>query len=147
MTSGPSVTPADRQYMAVALRLARRGIGRTADNPSVGCVLVRDGAIVARARTSDGGRPHAEANALTQAGEAARGATAYVTLEPCAHWGRTPPCSKALIDAGVARVVVAVHDPDPRVDGGGLAMLRDAGVEVVIGVETEAAEAGLAGYQ
>ena len=141
-----TITAADRAFMAVALRLARRGLGRTAENPSVGCVLVRDGEIVARARTSDGGRPHAEANALAMAGEAARGATAYVTLEPCAHWGRTPPCSNALIEAGVARVVVAVEDPDPRVDGGGLAMLRAAGIAVVTGVETAAAEAGLAGY-
>jgi diaminohydroxyphosphoribosylaminopyrimidine deaminase/5-amino-6-(5-phosphoribosylamino)uracil reductase len=146
MTSASSITAADRRFMAVALRLARRGLGRTAENPSVGCVLVRDGVIVARARTSDGGRPHAEANALAMAGAAARGATAYVTLEPCAHWGRTPPCSQALIDAGVARVVVAVTDPDPRVDGGGLAMLRAAGIEVVTGVETAAAEADLAGY-
>ncbi|WPZ33277.1 bifunctional diaminohydroxyphosphoribosylaminopyrimidine deaminase/5-amino-6-(5-phosphoribosylamino)uracil reductase RibD [Thalassobaculum sp. OXR-137] len=146
MTTDPSIAAADRAFMAVALRLARRGTGRTADNPSVGCVLVRDGRIVARARTSDGGRPHAEANALALAGEAARGATAYVTLEPCAHWGRTPPCSKALIEAGIARVVVAVEDPDPRVDGGGLAMLRAAGIEVVTGVETAAAESVLAGY-
>jgi diaminohydroxyphosphoribosylaminopyrimidine deaminase/5-amino-6-(5-phosphoribosylamino)uracil reductase len=133
MTSDTSITAADRAFMAVALRLARRGVGRTADNPSVGCVLVRDGRVVARARTSDGGRPHAEANALSLAGAAARGATAYVTLEPCAHWGRTPPCAQALIEAGIARVVVAVADPDPRVDGGGLAMLRDAGIAVAAG--------------
>lgn len=146
MTSASSITAADRAFMAVALRLARRGIGRTADNPSVGCVLVRDGRIVGRARTSDGGRPHAEANALERAGPAARGATAYVTLEPCAHWGRTPPCSQALIDAGVARVVVAVEDPDPRVDGGGLAMLRAAGIDVVSGVERAAGETVHADY-
>lgn len=146
MTSASSITETDRRFMAVALRLARRGIGRTADNPSVGCVLVRDGEIVARARTADGGRPHAEANALALAGAAARGTTAYVTLEPCAHWGRTPPCSQALIDAGLARVVVAAEDPDPRVDGGGFAMLRAAGIEVVTGVCTAEAEAGLAGY-
>lgn len=140
------ITAADRAFMAVALRLARRGLGRTADNPSVGCVLVKDGEIVARARTADGGRPHAEAAAVERAGAAARGATAYVTLEPCAHWGRTPPCCDALIAAKVARVVVAVEDPDPRVDGGGFAMLRAAGIEVVTGVETAAGEAVLAGY-
>lgn len=146
MTSASSITETDRRFMAVALRLARRGMGRTADNPSVGCVLVRDGEIVASARTSDGGRPHAEANALARAGAAARGTTAYVTLEPCAHWGRTPPCSQALIDAGVARVVVAVDDPDPRVAGGGLAMLRAAGIEVVTGVARDMGEALHADY-
>jgi len=136
----------DRAFMAVAIRLARRGLGRTAENPSVGCVLVRDGAVLARARTADGGRPHAETRALDLAGPAARGATAYVTLEPCAHWGRTPPCAEALVAAGVSRVVVALADPDPRVDGGGLAILRGAGIEVVTGVLAEAATDALAGY-
>lgn len=136
----------DRAFMAVALRLARRGVGRTAENPSVGCVLVQGGDIVAAARTADGGRPHAEARALALAGERASGATAYVTLEPCAHWGRTPPCAEALIEAGVARVVVALEDPDPRVDGGGIAMLRQAGIDVVIGVDRRGAEAVLSGY-
>ncbi|MDF1790642.1 MAG: bifunctional diaminohydroxyphosphoribosylaminopyrimidine deaminase/5-amino-6-(5-phosphoribosylamino)uracil reductase RibD [Thalassobaculaceae bacterium] len=146
MTSESPISAADRAFMAVALRLARRGRGRTADNPSVGCVLVSNGEVIAQARTSDGGRPHAEANALERAGSAARGATAYVTLEPCAHWGRTPPCSQALVEAGIARVVVAVEDPDPRVDGGGLAMMRTAGIEVVTGVERAAGEAVHADY-
>lgn len=146
MASGRDVRADDRLFMALALRLARRGLGRTAENPSVGCVLVRDGEILARARTADGGRPHAEALALERAGAAARGATAYVTLEPCAHWGRTPPCANALVEAGVARVVVALEDPDPRVDGGGFAILRAAGIEVESGVEKAAAEEVLSGY-
>lgn len=146
MTSAHASATADRSFMTVALRLARRGIGRTGENPSVGCVLVRDGEIVAAARTADGGRPHAEAQALAVAGDRARGATAYVTLEPCAHWGRTPPCAEGLIQAGIARVVVAVEDPDPRVDGGGLAMLRKAGIEVLTDVDRVAAEAVLSGY-
>lgn len=145
-TDPVSSDAADRDFMTVALRLGRRGLGRTAENPAVGCLLVRDGEIVARARTADGGRPHAEARALELAGERARGATAYVTLEPCAHWGRTPPCADALIQAGVVRVVVALEDPDPRVDGGGLARLRAAGVEVVAGVGSEEAERDLAGF-
>lgn len=146
MASDRVSSATDRAFMAVALRLARRGLGRTAENPSVGCVLVKRGEIVARARTADGGRPHAEALALERAGAAARGATAYVTLEPCAHWGQTPPCAKSLIEAGVARVVVALEDPDPRVDGGGLEMLRAAGIETSVGVERMAAAAVLAGY-
>lgn len=121
-------------YMNVAIGLARRGLGDTAPNPSVGCVIVRDGHVVGRGRTAPGGRPHAETEALAIAGETARGATAYVTLEPCAHHGRTPPCALALIEAGVARVVIAARDPDPRVDGAGIAMLREAGIEVVEGV-------------
>jgi diaminohydroxyphosphoribosylaminopyrimidine deaminase/5-amino-6-(5-phosphoribosylamino)uracil reductase len=123
-----------------ALTLAARGLGRVAPNPAVGCVIVKDGHVVGRGWTQPGGRPHAEVVALGQAGEAARGATAYVTLEPCAHLGQTPPCAEALIKAGVARVVAAVEDPDPRVKGGGFKMLRDAGIEVVTGVlEKEAA--------
>ncbi len=118
-----------------ALRLAARGLGRVAPNPAVGCVIVSpDGRVVGRGWTQDGGRPHAEAMALTQAGEVARGATAYVTLEPCAHSGKTPPCADALIAAGIARVVAAVEDPDPRVKGRGFANLRAAGIEVVTGV-------------
>jgi diaminohydroxyphosphoribosylaminopyrimidine deaminase/5-amino-6-(5-phosphoribosylamino)uracil reductase len=125
-----------------ALTLAARGLGRVAPNPAVGCVIVSpEGRIVGRGWTQDGGRPHAEAMALAQAGEAARGATAYVTLEPCAHFGKTPPCADALVDAGVARVVAAVEDPDPRVKGQGFAKLRVAGIEVVTGVsEKEATE-------
>ncbi len=125
--------------MALALSLGRRGLGNTWPNPAVGCVIVRDGRIVGRGWTAPGGRPHAERAALAQAGAAARGADVYVTLEPCAHQGQTPPCAQALIDAGVARVVVAVGDSDARVAGRGLAMLRDAGIRVETGVlETEA---------
>ncbi len=132
---------ADLHHMRHALRLAERSLGETAPNPAVGCVIVKDGIIVGRGRTAKGGRPHAETAALAEAGEAARGATVYVTLEPCAHFGKTPPCADALVAAGVRRVVVAVGDPDPRVNGGGIARLRAAGIEVVIGVcEPEAAE-------
>lgn len=114
--------------MTHALRLAARGLGRTWPNPAVGCVIVQQGVIVGRGWTQPGGRPHAEVMALRQAGEAARGATAYVTLEPCAHHGKTGPCAEALIAAGVARVVSALQDPDPRVSGKGHAMLRAAGI-------------------
>lgn len=120
----------DHSFLAHATRLAQRGLGHTWPNPTVGCVLVKDGAIIGAARTEDGGRPHAEALALAQAGEAARGATAYVTLEPCAHHGKTPPCAEALIRAGIARVVMGAIDPDPRVSGKGIAMLEAAGIEV-----------------
>ncbi|MBV8867826.1 MAG: bifunctional diaminohydroxyphosphoribosylaminopyrimidine deaminase/5-amino-6-(5-phosphoribosylamino)uracil reductase RibD [Acetobacteraceae bacterium] len=133
--------PADVAHMRAALALARRGLGVTWPNPSVGCVIVRDGRVVGRASTAPGGRPHAETAALAHAGGSARGATAYVTLEPCCHWGRTPPCTGALVDAGVARVVLGVRDPDSRVDGQGIAALRARGIEVVEGVlEDEAAE-------
>ena len=122
------------------MRLARRGLGNVWPNPAVGCVIVRGGRIVGRGWTQPGGRPHAERMALDQAGEAARGATAYVTLEPCAHHGRTPPCAEALIAAGVARVVSALTDPDKRVAGRGHAMLLAAGIVVDEGVRaTEAA--------
>lgn len=117
--------------MAHALRIAARGLGRTWPNPAVGCVLVKAGVVLGRGWTQPGGRPHAEVMALAQAGDAARGATAYVTLEPCAHHGKTPPCAEALIAAGVARVVSALQDPDPRVSGKGHAILRAAGIEVV----------------
>lgn len=139
-------TADDRRWMALALRLARMSVGDTAENPPVGCVLVRDGRLVGRGRTAAGGRPHAEAVALAQAGPAARGATAYVTLEPCAHHGRTPPCAEALAAAGVARVVVALGDPDPRVDGGGIAILRRAGIAVEVGVGAEAAAGPNGGF-
>lgn len=124
----------DREHMRTALALGRRGLGGTWPNPSVGCVLVRDGRVVGRGTTAPGGRPHAEPVALTHAGDLTRGATAYVTLEPCSHHGLTPPCAAALVAAGVARVVVACGDPDPRVDGAGIAMLRAAGVDVAVGV-------------
>ena len=132
--------------MRAALALARRGLGNTWPNPAVGCVLVRDGRVVGRGTTAPGGRPHAETVALAQAGGLAHGATAYVTLEPCSHHGRTPPCADALIAAGVARVVVACGDPDPRVDGCGVAMLRAAGIEVAIGLMAKEAEALQAGF-
>lgn len=126
-------------HMRTALALAARGLGNTWPNPAVGCVLVRDGLVVGRGWTQPGGRPHAEAEALARAGDRACGATAYVTLEPCSHHGKTPPCAGALIKAGVARVVVACGDSDPRVAGRGIAMLRAAGITVAEGVcEAEA---------
>ncbi len=136
----------DQEHMHAATALARRGLGSTWPNPSVGCVLVRDGRVVGRGVTAVGGRPHAETVALAMAGETARGATAYVTLEPCSHHGVTPPCADALIAAGVVRVVVACGDPDPRVDGRGLARLRDAGIAVQTGVLASEAAEGLAGF-
>ena len=120
--------------MDAALAWARSGVGLTAPNPSVGCVLVKDGKVIGAARTADGGRPHAETQALAMAGDAAHSATAYVTLEPCAHTGVTGPCADALIAAGIARCVVALVDPDPRVDGGGIARLQRAGVLVETGL-------------
>lgn len=132
-------TEADRRHMAAALSLAARGLGAVWPNPSVGCVIVRDGQVVGRGRTGAGGRPHGETEALRQAGEAARGATAYVTLEPCNHHGKTPPCTEALMAAGLARVVIACQDPDPRVLGTGIARLRGAGMAVDVGLlEAEA---------
>lgn len=136
----------DTHMMRVALSLAQRGLGQTAPNPAVGCVIASGGTIVGRGWTQPGGRPHAEVVALTQAGDAAREATAYVTLEPCAHFGQTPPCAHALIDAGVARVVVATGDPDPRVAGKGISMLRDAGVMVETGLLKAEADAANAGF-
>ncbi len=125
--------------MRHALALARRGLANVWPNPAVGCVLLRDGAVVGRGWTQPGGRPHAEVMALAQAGAAARGATAYVTLEPCAHHGKTPPCAEALVRAGIARVVTALTDPDPRVAGRGHAILRAAGIDVTEGIcEAEA---------
>ena len=133
--------------MAAALALAERGRGRTSPNPNVGCVIVSEGRVAGRGWTQPGGRPHAEAMALAEAGESARGATVYVTLEPCAHpSSRGPACADLLVEAGVACVVVAVGDPDPRTDGGGLARLRDAGIAVVEGVEAAAARRSMAGF-
>lgn len=132
--------------MARAIEVSRQHTGLTDTNPSVGCVLVKDGEIIAEAVTSIGGRPHAERNALAIAGEAARGATAYVTLEPCSHYGKTPPCANALVDAGLARVVVAVDDPDERVSGRGYQILRDAGITVETGLLREEGTRALAGY-
>lgn len=132
--------------MAHALRLAARGLGNTWPNPAVGCVIVKDGLIVGRGWTQPGGRPHAEVRALLQAGDAAGEATAYVTLEPCAHHGHTPPCAEALIAAQVARVVTALTDPDTRVSGKGHAMLRAAGIAVTEGVLTPEATRLNAGF-
>ncbi|WP_425228667.1 bifunctional diaminohydroxyphosphoribosylaminopyrimidine deaminase/5-amino-6-(5-phosphoribosylamino)uracil reductase RibD [Sphingomonas sp.] len=133
--------------MAAALGLAERGRGRTCPNPPVGCVLVKDGRVVGRGWTQPGGRPHAEAIALDQAREAARGATAYVTLEPCAHASpRGPACAGLLAEAGVARVVAALRDPDPRTDGTGLARLQAAGVTVTAGISASAARRSMTGW-
>ena len=132
--------------MRAALTLAARGLGRVAPNPAVGCVIVKDGRVVGRGWTQPGGRPHAETEALKQAGKAAAGATVYVTLEPCAHHGRTPPCAEALVAARVARVVVALEDPDTRVAGRGLEILRQAGIATEIGLCRAQAERLNAGF-
>ena len=135
----------DQRYMALALSLGARGLGRTWPNPAVGCIVVKDDRIVGRGWTQPGGRPHAETEAIRQAGTKTHGATVYVTLEPCAHTGKTPPCADALIAAGVSRVVVAFSDPDPRVSGKGISMLEAAGIEVSVGllkIEAIAANAG-----
>lgn len=131
---------ADTRFMALALSLGARGLGRVWPNPAVGCVLVKDGGIVGRGATAPGGRPHAERVALDQAGSAAKGATAYVSLEPCAHHGETPPCAEALVEAGVARVVTACEDPDARTAGQGHAVLRAAGIAVETGLLSAEAE-------
>lgn len=131
--------------MAEALDLAEQGLGRVWPNPSVGCVLVRDGVIIGRGATQPGGRPHAEVVALEAAGDA-RGATAYVSLEPCAHYGRTPPCADALVRAGIERCVVALLDPDPRVDGKGISRLQEAGIATEIGLGEARARAQNEGF-
>ena len=136
----------DRRWMAHALSLGRRGQGRVWPNPAVGCVIVQGNRVVGRGWTQPGGRPHAETEALAQAGAQARGATVYVTLEPCVHHGKTPPCTDALIAAGVGRVVAAIRDPNPKVDGGGFARLRAAGIEVEEGVLADAALRDHAGF-
>lgn len=136
----------DQAYMTLAARLGHRALGSTAENPPVGCVIVKDGIVVGLGWTQAGGRPHAETEALAMAGAAARGATAYVTLEPCAHHGRTPPCAEALVAAGITRVVTAFEDPDPRVSGGGFAILRRAGIAVETGAGREEAWPDLAGF-
>jgi diaminohydroxyphosphoribosylaminopyrimidine deaminase/5-amino-6-(5-phosphoribosylamino)uracil reductase len=124
----------DRRYMELALTLGRRGLGRTWPNPAVGAVVVRDGVVVGRGWTQPGGRPHAEPVALAQAGDLARGATLYVTLEPCSHFGKSPPCADAIVAAGISRVVAAIEDPNPEVAGQGLARLRAAGISVDVGL-------------
>jgi diaminohydroxyphosphoribosylaminopyrimidine deaminase / 5-amino-6-(5-phosphoribosylamino)uracil reductase len=130
----PLASKSDQHFMRLALDLAGEVLGRTSPNPAVGCVIVRRGRIVSKGATAPGGRPHAETRALDAAGRRARGATAYVSFEPCAHQGQTPPCAQALIDAGVSRVVVGCIDPYPAVSGRGIAMLRRAGVKVTAGV-------------
>jgi diaminohydroxyphosphoribosylaminopyrimidine deaminase / 5-amino-6-(5-phosphoribosylamino)uracil reductase len=142
----PVIAKLDPDAMRAALALARRGLGTVWPNPSVGCVIVNDGRVVGRGWTQPGGRPHGETEALRRAGEAARGATAHVSLEPCCHWGQTPPCVDALITAGVRRVVVALEDPDPRVAGEGARRLRTAGLEVEVGLCAEEAAEVNAGF-
>jgi len=137
--SAPPASAGDLGAMRAALALARRGLGTVWPNPAVGCVIVKQGRVVGRGWTQSGGRPHGETEALRRAGEAARGAAAYVSLEPCCHWGRTPPCVDALITAGVRRVVVALEDPDPRVAGEGMRRLRAAGLDVEVGLCAEEA--------
>jgi diaminohydroxyphosphoribosylaminopyrimidine deaminase/5-amino-6-(5-phosphoribosylamino)uracil reductase len=136
----------DQRYMALALSLGRRGLGRTWPNPAVGAVIVKDGEIVGRGWTQPGGRPHAEIEALRHAGVAARGATLYVTLEPCSHHGKSPPCVDAIVAAGVVRVVSALEDPNPEVAGEGHARLRNAGIAVEIGLGAVIAERDHAGH-
>ncbi|MDE0388568.1 MAG: bifunctional diaminohydroxyphosphoribosylaminopyrimidine deaminase/5-amino-6-(5-phosphoribosylamino)uracil reductase RibD [Rhodospirillales bacterium] len=136
----------DHRFMALALALAGRGLGNVWPNPAVGCVIVKDGHIVGRGWTQPGGRPHAETEALARAGDRAQGTTCYTTLEPCAHHGETGPCADALVDAGIARAVVATQDPDPRVAGRGSVMLEDAGIEVARGCMENEARALNAGF-
>ena len=137
---------ADQRFMQLALTLGRRGQGLTWPNPAVGAVVVKDGVIIGRGWTQPGGRPHAEPEALKRAGEAARGATLYVTLEPCSHVGKSPPCADAIIAAGIARVVSAIEDPNPEVAGQGHAELRAAGIAVDIGLGAAEAARDHAGH-
>ncbi len=130
----------DAEFMQLALDLAKQGEFTAAPNPAVGCVLVKNGQIVGKGFHAKAGEPHAEVMALREAGENARGATAYVTLEPCAHYGRTPPCAKGLVDAGVRNVIAAMYDPNPLVAGKGLGILADAGIESAVGLLKENAE-------
>ena len=144
--AAPAFTPDDMRFMALALDLGRRGLGRTAPNPAVGAVIVKDGVIVGRGWTQDGGRPHAEVEALNRAKRAARGATMYVTLEPCSHQGETPPCADAVIKAGIARVVSAMDDPNPQVAGQGHARLREKNIAVEVGLLADEARLAHAGH-
>ena len=142
---------ADEHWMRGALLLARRGDGLTAPNPAVGCVLVKDGRLIGRGTTAQGGRPHAETQAIASAaiasaGNGAKGSTAYITLEPCAHHGKTPPCAEALVKAGIARAVIGLTDPDERVAGQGIKILERAGIETTQGVLADAIARQLAGY-
>jgi diaminohydroxyphosphoribosylaminopyrimidine deaminase / 5-amino-6-(5-phosphoribosylamino)uracil reductase len=137
---------ADQRFMQLALTLGRRGLGRTWPNPAVGAVVVKDGVIIGRGWTRPGGRPHAETEALARAGQAARGATLYVTLEPCSHFGKTPPCADAIVAAGISRVVSAIQDPNPEVAGEGHARLQKAGIAVDIGLGASEAAHDHAGH-
>ena len=137
---------ADLRFMQLALTLGRRGLGRTWPNPAVGAVVVRDGVIIGRGWTQPGGRPHAEPEALARAGEAARGATLYVTLEPCSHFGKSPPCADTIIAAGIVRVVSAIEDPNPEVAGRGHAKLRAARITVDVGLGAAEAARDHAGH-
>ncbi len=154
MNAGAAMTPTDPdddlRFMELALALGRRGLGRTWPNPSVGAIVVRQDAvgpmIVGRGWTQPGGRPHAETQALDRAGAAARGASLYVTLEPCSHYGQTPPCADAIVAAGIARVVSALEDPNPQVAGAGHRRLAAAGIPVTVGIAAEAARRAHAGH-
>jgi diaminohydroxyphosphoribosylaminopyrimidine deaminase/5-amino-6-(5-phosphoribosylamino)uracil reductase len=142
----PTRDAQDARFMALALALGRRGLGRTWPNPAVGAVIVQDGIIVGRGWTQPGGRPHAETQALQRAGAAARGATLYVTLEPCSHYGKTPPCADAVIAAGIARVVSALVDPNPEVAGAGHWRMAQAGIVVEVGLGADEARRAHAGH-
>src|SRR6185436_2710970 len=142
----PSDPVQDQRFMRLALALGRRGLGHTWPNPAVGAVIVKNGVILGRGWTQAGGRPHAETEALKRAGRAARGATLYVTLEPCSHQGKTPPCADAIIRAGIARVVSALEDPNPEVAGKGHAKLRDSGIAVEVGLGADEAAHQHAGH-
>jgi diaminohydroxyphosphoribosylaminopyrimidine deaminase/5-amino-6-(5-phosphoribosylamino)uracil reductase len=142
----PANPALDHRFMQLALALGRRGLGRTAPNPAVGAVIVKDGVIVGRGWTQPGGRPHAETEALKRAGKDAKGATLYVTLEPCSHQGKTPPCADAIIRAGISRVVSALDDPNPEVAGQGYARLRERGIAVETGLGAEEAARAHAGH-
>ena len=143
-----SASAQDRRFMLLALGMARRRLGQTAPNPAVGALIVDEatGELIARGSTQPGGRPHAETHVLERAGQRARGKTMYVTLEPCSHYGQTPPCVDAILAAGVARVVCAIEDPDPRVSGKGLALLREKGVRTDVGIAAACARWMAAGH-
>jgi len=145
MKSRP-ITASDLRYMDTALALAFGALGATAPNPAVGCVIVKNGTVVGAAATAPGGRPHAESQALEQAGKLAKGASVYVTLEPCAHYGKTPPCAKTLVQAGPAEVIIACGDPFEEVAGRGLEILKAAGIPVIEGVRQSQAEAMNSGF-
>src|SRR5438045_5391830 len=136
----------DKRFMGLALTLGRRGLGNAWPNPAVGAVVVKDGVVVGRGWTQPGGRPHAEVEALARAGEAARGATIYTTLEPCSHFGKSPPCADAIIAAGIARVVSAMADPNPEIAGEGYRRLKAKGIAVVTGVGADEARRAHAGH-